>query len=179
MDRWAEINNFALRSGLHIAFDLNACWGRQSSDGELDWSMIQGLANETADMAAKNQSAVFAFQFGNELYSNVKVERYAADLIKLHSIIQTAWQRVGMAASAPVIIGPDNGCDDMSPDYLGALVNTSGHVMHAATYHDYWNDCVTSPNPQVTLNTTCIDDRIASVSPLLLMHQSDRSSSGR
>lgn len=76
MDRWAVINNFARAAGFHIAFDLNACWGRMNSTSAMDMTLIQGLFDATAKMAAKGNSAVFAFQFGNELYSNVEQQRY-------------------------------------------------------------------------------------------------------
>ena len=48
MARWAEINDFAASTGLRIALDLNACWGRGSANDEMDFSMISGLFNETA-----------------------------------------------------------------------------------------------------------------------------------
>jgi len=73
MARWSEINRFAMRTGLHILFDLNACWGRASSDGAMDMTLIQGQLNATATMAAL---AVFGFLFGNELYTNVAAQRY-------------------------------------------------------------------------------------------------------
>ena len=52
MARWAEINDFAATTGLRIALDLNACWGRGGATGEMDFTMISGLFNETARMAA-------------------------------------------------------------------------------------------------------------------------------
>ena len=64
MERWGEINAFAVTSGLHIAFDLNACWGRSGPDAEMDFTLIGGLFNHTAQMAAQGKSAVWAFQFG-------------------------------------------------------------------------------------------------------------------
>ena len=64
MERWAEINTFAVASGLHIAFDLNACWGRSGPAAEMDFTLISGLFNYTAQMAAQRKSAVWAFQFG-------------------------------------------------------------------------------------------------------------------
>ena len=75
MSRWAEINRFAQRAGFKIAFNLNACWGRASASSEMDFSMIKGLFAATARMAANKSSAVWAFEFGNELYSNVEGSR--------------------------------------------------------------------------------------------------------
>jgi hypothetical protein len=37
--------DFALSAGLHIAFDLNACWGRSGPDAELNFDMISGMFN--------------------------------------------------------------------------------------------------------------------------------------
>jgi hypothetical protein len=60
MGRWAAINTFALGAGLSIALDLNACWGRTDSKAEMDFTLIQGLFNITAAMAANGSSAVWS-----------------------------------------------------------------------------------------------------------------------
>ena len=114
MERWHEINAFASASGLKIAFDLNACWGRSgpvssasilafrrhestacagAQDGEMDFSMISGLFNITARMAKAGTAAVYGFQFGNELYSQVSPTRYAQDMLHLKQLLAEAWRR--------------------------------------------------------------------------------------
>eukprot|EP00041_Stephanoeca_diplocostata_P014297 m.258808 g.258808 ORF g.258808 m.258808 type:complete len:653 (+) comp19651_c0_seq2:84-2042(+) len=168
--RWRDINAFALASQWHIAFDLNACWGRPNASAAMDMSMIFGLFNLTAHMAAQNQSAVFAFQFGNELYGNVEGARYGADLVTMAAELSRVYKSVAPHATVPGLIGPDNGMDDMSGADLMAILDAGAAVMTAASYHDYWNACCSSEPAAIVLanasnatalNVSCLDDRVS------------------
>lgn len=143
MARWMEINAFAMASGLHVAFDLNACWGRSGPDAAMDWTLIDGLFNHTARMAANGNSAVAFFQFGNEVYSEISPSRYAQDMLTMKAMLEKAWASLAPGQLIPRLTGPDNGADDMSAEHLDSILSAGGaEAMAAATYHDYWNVCV-------------------------------------
>ena len=159
MSRWREINRFALTSGLRIAFDLNGCWGRANATAEMDFRMISGLFNVTARMAANGTSAVYAFQFTNEVYGKIAPARYGSDLLRMRKLLDEAWARHAPAvAVAPTLMGPDNGWEDMSAEHLDTVLSVSAGVMAAATYHDYQNPCVDKWHASgLALNATCLD----------------------
>lgn len=163
LERWQEINEFAHKAGLSIAFDLNACWGRDSASAEMDFSMIEGLINATA---SGKYSSVFAFEFGNEVYTNVEAKQYGNDMRKLKDIIAAAWGtnmkgrklQEDNKLSIPLLVGPDNGDGSMSADYLDKMLESAGgnDTMLAATVHSYGEAC--NAIPGYILNVTCLDE---------------------
>ena len=164
MSRWGEINDFALKTGLHILFDLNACWGRENSSASMDMTMIAGLFNHTAVMAATNQSAVYGFGFGNELYSNVQAARYGQDIVTLNVMLKQAWGVHAPLAPVPVLVGPDNGWEDMGASHLDAILNVTNGVMIGSSFHDYNNPCFDAyAGTELLANTSCFSDRVAAV----------------
>ena len=135
----------------------------------MDFRMIYGLFNQTAALAAQGKSAVYAFQFGNELYSNVEATRYAADILSMAQMVKQIWATTAPHASVPVFVGPDNGADDMSAEHLDAILNGTAPngALAAASYHDYWDECSGGeerpPPAGLALNVSCIDARIQAV----------------
>jgi len=163
MDRWQDINSFALTSGFKIMFDLNACWGRSGPDSEMDFTMIAGLFNRTAEMAAHGTSAVWAFQFGNEVYTQISPTRYAKDMLAMKAMLRESWARLAPGHVVPKLAGPDNGWDGMSASYLDGMLSAGGaDAMIAATYHDYPGSnraCSDFSIPAgLALNVSCLED---------------------
>jgi len=170
-ERWASINAFALKTGLRIAFGMNACWLRPNASGELDWTYIDAMLNQTAMLAVKNLSAVWAWEFGNELYSSgVKADRYGLDVKELMRRSDAAWGAAESAAglptghlSRPAFVGPDNGLGYMSSSYVSELLAAAEGRVHAITFHDYGNPCSGSMpvGTGLALNVSCVDQRSA------------------
>ena len=124
----------------------------------------------TVSQAAHGHSAVYAFQFGNELYTNVAPQRYGADLVLMSQELHRVFASVAPGARVPSLVGPDNGIDDMSAEHVDAILNASADVMEALSYHDYWNVCVDDVqqawrvgNSTLALNVSCIDARVSNV----------------
>lgn len=162
MLRWQQINTFALRTGLHILFDLNACWGRENASAPMDMSMISGLFDATALMARASQSAVYGFGFGNELYSNVGGARYGTDILALGKMLQATWATHAPSALVPVLVGPDNGWEDMSASHLDEILNITGGTMVGSSFHDYQNECFDGyTGTELLANTSCFSDHVA------------------
>eukprot|EP01052_Picozoa_sp_SAG31_P019099 SAG31_NODE_1381_length_8580_cov_5.632590_1_plen_676_part_00 len=163
MQRWDVINEFALASGLLIAFDLNGCYGREGPDTDMDFTMISGLFNRTARMAAAGASAVWGFQFTNEVYSQISPARFGKDMLALKAMLGEAWQQRAPGRPVPKLMGPDNGADDMSTAHLDGILSAGGaEAMIAATYHDYADNCAddyaaTAALAGLVLNASCLD----------------------
>merc|ERR1711934_1292827 len=112
---------------------MNACWLRPNSSGELDWTYVDAMLKQTAALAARNSSAVWAWEFGNELYaSGVKGTRYGADVKELMQRSAAAWATAESSAglpagslSRPVFVGPDNGLGYMSSGYVSELLDAA------------------------------------------------------
>lgn len=171
--RWAEINSFALRAGLSIAFGLNACWLRPNSSGDMSWTYVDAMLRQTASLAAANASAVWAWEFGNELYSSgVRAKRYGQDVKELMSRSEAAWSAAEAAAGLragslqrPLFVGPDDGFGTMHADYVTDVVDAAEGAVHAVTFHDYGNPCSGEmpADSGLAINASCVDDRTASV----------------
>ena len=55
-------------------------------------------------------------------------------------------------------------CADMGADHLDGILNTTAGNLQAATYHDYWNDCLDNAPPLGSImDPACIDARVAAV----------------
>lgn len=108
MSRWQELLEFAADAGLLITLDLNACWGRESANGDMDWSLIDGLLAITASARNTWGGAFFAVEFGNEIYSNIAPSVYGLAVARLRARIDSLWLPPG--PPAPRVIGPDCWC---------------------------------------------------------------------
>jgi heparanase 1 len=171
--RWKEINSFALQAGFSIAFGLNACWLRPNAAGEMDWTYVDAMLKQTASLAVANASAVWAWEFGNELYrSGVHADRYGKDVKELMSRSEAAWGAAevdaGLEAGSlqrPVFVGPDNGFGAMPTSYVTDFVDAAEGAVHAVTFHDYGNPCSSEmpADSGLAINVSCVDERTASV----------------
>lgn len=162
MRRWKELNQFAAEAGLKIAFDLNACWGRHSAKDEMDFTMIEGLIRETAS-GKDSWAQVFAFEFGNELYSNVAAGRYASDMKQIQNLLKKYWK----GKEIPKLVGPDCGAGYLSNHYLDAMLTSAegNNTLHAVTVHLYGENGICKRHltaPGYVLNVTCMDSLLNS-----------------
>ena len=160
LPRWQALLEFAADAGLALVLDLNACWGRASPEGDMDWSQIDGLLAATA--AASWGASLWGVEFGNEVYDNIAPGRYGASMLRLRGELDRLWPA---PAAAPRVLGPDAWEADLSPAYYRAMLNASAqgaaaggspNAMHAVTFHDYADDCC-APTSGNVLNVTCLD----------------------
>ena len=159
MERWKELNIFASQTGLQIAFDLNACWGRYSATDEMNFTMIEGLIRATS-IGKDDWARVFAFEFGNELYTNVAADRYASDLKHIRGLIEKYWGSKNK--SVPKLLGPDCGAGYMGNHYLDSMLTAAegNKTLHAVTVHLYGENGNCGRHllvPGFVLNVSCMD----------------------
>jgi heparanase 1 len=131
MARWAEINEFAAATDLHIAFGLNAMAGRLNKTCPLcPWDSTN-TADFLAYTAAQNWTTLKYLEFGNELTPFVASKTYAADLKVLRAVVDRAFPD---AASRPKLVA-----NDANPDagYLRDILSISGGAIDVATWHMY------------------------------------------
>ena len=152
--RWQAILEFAASSGLALVLDLNACWGRASAETDMDWSLIDGLLNVTADARHSWGGALFGVEYGNEVYNNIAAPVYGRAAARLRARLDALWTPPG--PPAPRVMGPDAWESDLSAGYYTELLQASNGSMHAITFHDYADDCCT-PTQGNVLNLTCLD----------------------
>ena len=69
MDRWDEINAFAIKTGWTVLFGLNAMQGRANASSRFDSTNVNDFLRWTA--ARRNYTALWGFAFGNELENKV------------------------------------------------------------------------------------------------------------
>ena len=155
--RWRDLLAFADAAGLRLVFSLNACWGRNSSSTDQDWSLIDGLLAQTAPGLLTWAKALYGFEYGNELYTNVQAPVYAAAMAHIAATADALWPR---GAPRPALIGPDCGVHDLPLSYYTDLLDAHPPAtFKTVTVHDYGDDC--TPDEVATtgmlLNVTCLD----------------------
>ena len=159
LQRWQALLAFAADAGLALVLDLNACWGRASPQGDMDWTQIEGLLAATAAARGSWGAALWGVEFGNEVYDNIAAARYGASMLRLRTTLDALWPP---PARAPRVLGPDAWESDLSPAYYRAMLNASAqpdgapNAMHAVTFHEYADDCCT-PTAGAVLNVSCLD----------------------
>ena len=154
MDRWKALLQFAVDAGLSVVMDLNACWLRNSSTTDVDFSMIEGLLSATAAARSGWGAALWGVEWGNEVYNNIAPAVFGADVARLRARLDALWAPPG--PPPPRVMGPDAWENDLSPAYYDTMLNASNGGLHAITFHDYASDCVIPTNGDV-LNVTCLD----------------------
>ena len=154
MQRWQALLQFAADAGLSLVMDLNACWLRNSSTTDTDFSMVEGLLAATAAARSGWGAALWGVEWGNEVYSNIAPQTYGDDVARLRARLNALWAPPG--PPPPRVMGPDAWENDLSPAYYQTMLTASGGGLHAVTFHDYGDDCCTPTNGDV-LNVTCLD----------------------
>lgn len=152
--RWRSLLEFAGDAGLSLVLDLNACWGRKSASGDMDWSNIDGLLNVTAAARGTWGGALWGVEFANEVYENINATVYGRSAARLRARLDALWAPPG--PPAPRVMGPDAWENDLSKAYYTEMLAASGGALHAVTVHDYADDCCASVGGNV-LNVTCLD----------------------
>ncbi len=130
MQRWDEINAFAIKVGVSIAFGLNAMYGRPK-DGHVDIEQIAGFLNYTA--ARRNYTALWGFEFGNELQEATNVTAYSQDIIAVRGLIDELWGDL-LPAQRPKLVAND---ENPNAGYWTSMLPIVGQAIHAATWHLY------------------------------------------
>lgn len=131
MNRWQELLEFAADAGLSVTLDLNACWGRESTNGDMDWSLIDGLLAITAAARSSWGAALFGVEFGNEVYDNISPTVYGLAVARLRARIDSLWLPPG--PPAPRVIGPDCWCVSFS--YSRLFFRTAFAVVDSPDNH--------------------------------------------
>ena len=85
MDRWDEINAFAIATGVSISFGLNAMQGRTNSSLRFNSTNLNAFLNWTA--ARRNYTGLWGFTFGNELEHKADTGPYGEDVLLVRSLI--------------------------------------------------------------------------------------------
>ena len=85
MDRWDELNAFALKTGMTISFGLNAMQGRNNESQRFNSSNLDAFLEWTA--ARRNYTGLWGFTFGNELEYKALFQPYSEDVLLVRSLI--------------------------------------------------------------------------------------------
>ena len=85
MNKWDEINRFAITTGWTVLFGVNAMQGRANKSSRFNSTNLDAFLRFTA--SRRNYTALFGFAFGNELESKVDAAAYAADVLLVRSLI--------------------------------------------------------------------------------------------
>lgn len=151
LERWTALLNFAADTGLNVAFGLNACNGRLKRDGPIDFTNIQLLLNATASLPDKALSALYAFEFGNEILSfGTTGAQWALDANELAHRINTTFALA--QKPVPILVGPD---DYSQAHYPDVFKNLKPGTLQAVTYHQY-PQCLPDIAGGYVLNPDCL-----------------------
>ena len=168
MTRWQEINQFVTKCNLTLLYGLNACYGRKSSEDEMDFDNIKSFINKTAEFIQNSNdfNHLYSFEFGNEISSKINSDIYAKDYTQVYSIIN---EKTKLLSDKPWLIGPD--CMGHQDKYqwhqqfiaqLYDINNGSQQAvtkkLHRLTYHFYPKcDFLYSPN-QTIFDMSCLQN---------------------
>jgi heparanase len=93
MERWDEINAFAIATGLTISFGLNAMQGRVNLTSRFNSTNLDAFLQWTA--ARRNYTGLWGFTFGNELENKAQFGPYSADVLVVRSLIDKCGRQWG------------------------------------------------------------------------------------
>ena len=85
MDRWDEINAFAIATGMTISFGLNAMQGRANLTDRFNSTNAAAFLRWTA--ARRNYTGLWGFGFGNELENKAQFQPYSQDVLVIRGLI--------------------------------------------------------------------------------------------
>ncbi|CAL5372313.1 unnamed protein product [Camellia sinensis] len=138
MDRWDQVNYFFNKTGVLVTFGLNALYGRQEITNKVwggDWDSSN--ANDFINYTISKGHRIDSWEFGNELSgkgigASVDAAQYAADLIKLKTIINKLYKNF---RPKPLLVAPGGFYDK---EWYNKLLQDSGSlVINAMTHHIY------------------------------------------
>ncbi|KAJ7547497.1 hypothetical protein O6H91_08G088500 [Diphasiastrum complanatum] len=134
MSRWDALNKFFQKTGVLIAFGLNALYGRETNTSQRwDSSNARDFINYTASKGYPIQ----AWELGNELSgsgvgTSIPVSQYATDMKTLRAIVDTIYSGWG---NKPLVVAPDGFFD--ANWFQQLLQRTGSKVVDVLTFHIY------------------------------------------
>ena len=130
--RWEQILEFADLVGFKIAFGLNGCFGRESSQSPMNFSNAQSLMEATANSV--HAGVVSFWELSNEVVPNtIQASQWVNDALVLKNMSEVIFSSKGLRS--PAMVGPDQGGSAVK-DVVTALNNQVG-ALAAVTYHQY------------------------------------------
>ncbi|KAL3691381.1 hypothetical protein R1sor_005032 [Riccia sorocarpa] len=144
MERWDALNRLFIKTGVSVAFGLNALYGRSKSVSQLQvqadspWnpSNTESFIRYTRDRGYP----VIAWELGNELLGGgaigkvVPPELYASDAKKLRNIIDKLYRH---SILKPSLVAPDVYYELDTPELPELLIASGEGVIDAITRHVY------------------------------------------
>lgn len=161
MDKWNDINQFALTTNVTIAFGLNAMQGR-SSNGRFNSLNAQQFLQYTATMPEITRS-LYAFEFGNELEYKTNVTAYALDALLIKSYILNYWSAVPVDQQPKLIANDEN----PDPSYWSSLIPLVNHSVDILTWHLYVGYGLDPQLPSKAWERTFLNGIATQASPML------------
>lgn len=147
VDRWNEILEFGVATGVSISYGLNGLYGRASPSTPMNTSNLQAFLEATAAMDPSLSQPLWAYQLGNELGNGspgnyrADPDALANDVLRVRAIINSLWSAEGgggralAAASArPLFVGPDSA---PSSAYYEPYLAIAAPALNATTFHSY------------------------------------------
>lgn len=141
-DQWRAVVEFARRTGVELAFTLNAGPGPRCADGSWDPANAETLLRAAAGMNAP----VRLWELGNELNiffvlhglrGRISPAQYSRDLAKLRTLLDRVLSgaRLGMQGSA---FWPQLGeLPGIGPGFLPRVLRRAGELVDVVTWHYY------------------------------------------
>ncbi|KAG6557785.1 hypothetical protein Mapa_000552 [Marchantia paleacea] len=140
MEKWDAMNVLFMKTGVSVAFGLNALYGRSKSSeynvvGPWNPSNAANFIRYTRDRAYP----VTAWQLGNELLGagigkTVAPDLYAADVQKLRNVVDEIYRE---DTTKPVVVAPDSFYDVGSKEIPKFLKSSGPNVVDVVTRHIY------------------------------------------
>jgi heparanase 1 len=158
--RWGEIGAFAQKTGMDIAFGLNALSGRQNKTcRRCPWDSTNTrdfLANVVIPSGFIPKYA----EFGNELQTFIDADVYGQDILHLKSVIDS----IQWPSSPPLLVA-----NDENPDagYWSKLLPIAKDVMDVASWHLYVGYGLDPALPSDAWETPFMDKITTTAAPLI------------
>ncbi|KAG4128135.1 hypothetical protein ERO13_D09G003200v2 [Gossypium hirsutum] len=140
VDRWDELNNFFIQTGVKVTFGLNALLGRNESQSEKglwvgDWNSQN--ARDFMKYTISRGYKVDSYEFGNQLSAagmgaRVEAEQYGKDVIVLKNMVKELHPE---PKTQPKVLGPSGFYDEK---WFSSFLEVSGQeVVDGVTHHIY------------------------------------------
>ncbi|CAN6470100.1 unnamed protein product [Victoria cruziana] len=147
MERWDELNQLFIKTGVTVTFGLNALNGRrQAPKGEWGSPWNSTNAYNFIKYTVTKGYKVDSWEFGNELSGSgvgarVNAKQYAEDLINLKSLLAQLYKD---PSPKPLLVAPGGFFDQ--PWYTQLLHDSGPEIVDALTHHIYNLGAGVDPN---------------------------------
>ncbi|KAG0601950.1 hypothetical protein M758_11G150300 [Ceratodon purpureus] len=142
MERWVALNNLFAKTGVLVAFGLNALFNRSRLDSGEWGPWDSSNAHDFIKYTVEQGIAVEAWELGNELTLNrvvttIPAKQYGQDMRQLRSVVDSLYKDT---MQRPLVVAPD-GTGNVAGNEIGfyiTLLNESGPgVVDVVTRHIY------------------------------------------